>query len=203
MNHKKLLRALWILFLSGSLAGILPGPGAGMEARAQPLQPPFLLFLPMVMLKSTSPPQEIANPGFEESFTGWTFYSNQGYDTITPVESHSGYYSASLGNGKNDRVASISQTMQVPISRSKLAYWIFTRSGEVCLDFDYLKIFINGQERRYYDICANNQTNQWVYWDLDLSSNSGQMVVLKIEFRSDASVSSEVYLDDFQFTYPP
>jgi len=155
------------------------------------------LFLPYVYAIVSN----LANPGFEDGYTGWTFTSNQGMDLITQFQAHSGLHSASLGNGGHYRVASISQHIMIPVGPSTLSYWVYIDSADAC-GWDFLKFYVNSQPIFSYDICSSTSTSQWSLRNLDLSGFAGQAITLQLEFTSDATVVSYVYVDDFQFTSP-
>jgi hypothetical protein len=211
MRTKMFFRALWVVLLAISVAGVLPGKAIGTGMGRPHLQDMTNLYLPIiisqsdnwlylpVIYKQIAP--DIANPGFEQGYTGWVFNSNQGIDLITQAQANTGLYSASLANGNNYRVASISQNLMVPSSRSMLTFWIYINSADVC-GWDYLKFYINSQLFYTYDICSGTSTYQWTFQNMDLSGFSNQAITLMIEYTSDISLASYVYLDDFQFTWP-
>jgi hypothetical protein len=196
-RSQKFKHALGLMFLAIYFAGSLPGKALGAEARAPKQQQPINIYLPVLYVLMPG----FVNPGFEGGYTGWMFNSNQGMDIITQAQAHSGNHSAGLGNGSNYRVASISQRITVHSSYLALWYWIYISSADAC-GWDFLKFYVNNQLIFTYDICASNATNQWVLRTLDLSAYAGQTITLKLEYTSDETVPSTVYVDDFHFTLP-
>jgi hypothetical protein len=211
IRSRMFLEAGWLVLLMIYLAVSPVGNGKGAGESAPHSQEINNLYLPFVIFREETRTYlpaifhkivpDIANPGFEQGYTGWAFSSNQGSDLITQAQAHIGVYSASLGNGNNYRVASISQGVTVPASRSSLIFWIYIDSADAC-GWDYLRFYINSQLFYTYDICSPTSTHQWSIRNLDFSGFAGQPITLKIEFTSDVTVESYVYVDDFEFGAP-
>ena len=58
---------------------------------------------------------------------------------------------------------------------------------------------MNDQVYLFYDVCSDLAPRQWETWNLDLSDYQGTTITLKLEFRSDSSLDSYQYVDDFEF----
>jgi hypothetical protein len=171
---------------------------------------PTVTFTPTVtnvpIITPTPIGSQFINPGFEQGTTGWVVQSNQGDNVVTNVKAHTGQFSAGLGNGNNNRTASIAQQVFVPFDRYVVQYYQFIDSDELCPTgnnkFDYVTIFINGAEFDDYNICAGISSPNWEKWFINLSSYKGTSVVIMLRFISDGTLSSAVYVDDFSFIFP-
>ncbi len=154
---------------------------------------------------ATPVPGEIKNSGFESSpdhCNGWVCTSNQGDSVVTDDRAYNGNWSAGLGNGANNRVASISQQINVPNDRYMLEYFQYVNSNELCNGkFDYITIYINGMYFTDYNICRDFNGN-WNRFLLNLISYRGDTIVFRMEFHSDGNVATYVYEDDFSFKNP-
>ena len=208
---RRFLQSRWVVLLVIGWAVLLPGHVMGARLELLHFQENIDLYLPIVVLQRETRNYlpviivqnipDIANPGFEQGYTGWVFSSNQGADLISQLRVHNGSYSASLGNGSNYRTASISQDLSVPAGRSTLAFWIYIELPDAC-GWDFLRFYINNQLFSTFDICSSTSTYQWSQRNLDLSGYTGQVITLRAEFTSDIAIPSYVYVDDFQFPFP-
>jgi hypothetical protein len=142
----------------------------------------------------------IANPGFENGSTGWVFQSNQGDPIRVSPFAHSGSFSAALGNGNHNRVASISQQFTVPFNNYNLQYWQYIQSNEVCgTPFDVVTIYINGANFQSFNVCSGLNSLDWSRAIINLISYRGDTIVFRMEFTSDGNTQSFFYVDDFSF----
>lgn len=165
------------------------------------------------------PPGWIFNPGFESGQTDWTFFSNYGYPiVVTSVLSgtaHTGQRVAQLGSDFEIGLVSwISQSVEVPTDKTTLAFWDFLNSnpsnnpdgGEICpppgVRHDYVSIFVNGFEINYRALCEDLPQRTWIQQKIDLSAYAGQTITVKVYFYSDFTLSTDYYVDDFEFILP-
>ena len=144
----------------------------------------------------TNPPSPIDNPGFEQGQTGWTFQSNQGDPIVVSTFSHTGSFSAALGDGRNNRIASIAQQFTVPFNQYNLVYWQYIKSVKLC--GDYVTVYVNWIQFISRDIC-NAINPVWSKASFNLQSYRGQTIDFRMEFRSDGNTPSFFYVDDFTF----
>lgn len=193
------------------------------------LADPGEVYLPLVARKAkTLPPpapgQELLNGDFESGSIGWTFFNDFG-DPILQIDfPRSPTHSARLGilwtDPDNDpsypRVAYISQPIYVPTDRPILSYYEFINSLEepvvtepapgTCSQFevigDWVYVYIKSTLVRKISLCTAVNTPDWTQQQIDLSSYIGSWITLKIEFRSDSTVSSNYYVDDFSLVTP-
>lgn len=148
----------------------------------------------------TQTPSPIVNPGFEQGQVGWTFQSNQGDPIIVSPFAHTGSFSAALGNGNNNRIASIAQQFTVPNNQYNLQYWQYIQSVEVCAaNRDYVTVNVNGIYFTSLDICQALSRYDWTKASFNLQSYKGQTIVFRMEFRSDGNTQSFFNVDDFSF----
>ena len=144
---------------------------------------------------ATKAPSPIINPSFEQGTTGWFFI--EAY--LTSSWAYNGKYSAVLGNGDHSRTASIFQRFTVPYNQYNLQYWQFTESNEICSSgiFDKIVIYVDGHTKYTNKIC--DDLNGFDNWILNLVDYRGDTIDFKMEFISDGSIKSIVYVDDFTF----
>ena len=164
------------------------------------------VYLPAI-LRAVDFPNPLSNPGFEEGYSGWNFFSTQGgLDIISSAHAHSGLYSARLGNwDENYRKAYISQYVAVPIGRPWLTYWHYVDTPEdycpMFTRYDFISIQVNLYEEDYYSLCddVDHPNRVWLKQAFDLSAYQGMRVYLRIYFESDGNWASDIYVDDFNF----
>jgi hypothetical protein len=141
----------------------------------------------------------IANPGFESGSVGWVFNSN-GAPVLNSPFARTGTFSAALGNGTNNRVASISQQFTVPFNNYNLRYYKYLQSSEICgPKYDAVGAYINGVLVETIDVCSTFSSTNWTPQVLNLISYRGQSIVFRLEFTSDNNTPSFFYVDDFSF----
>lgn len=200
MSRSK-VNALLAFILVTLLAGLLI-TGPSLAAHSQPL--PRKLYIPLVLRTSSSTAVGISNPGFELPATGWGYLPSEG-QVRSSLRRRSGVYSAGLGNGEIFRNASISQTVTVPAGQRTLQYWQFVISDEYCGEdvlWDYVTVTVGGVKVAEYPVCESSPQSTWHMNQVNLSSFAGQTVALRVEFASDGSFPSTLYIDDFSFVSP-
>ena len=145
------------------------------------------------------PPAVIVNPGFEQN-DGWTFQSNQGDPIRVSPFAHSGSFSAALGNGNNNRIASIAQQFTVPYDYYNIQYWKYIQSIELCgVRYDFVTAYVNGIAVDSFNVCQDLSSTQWTKQITNLRNYRGQTIVFRLEFRSDGNTPSYFNVDDFSF----
>lgn len=167
-----------------------------LKAEPTPTPTPTLTPTPTKTPTPTQPPAQIVNPSFEQGKTGWVF---GGSADVTTAWAYNGIYSAALGNGNNNRTASIAQQFTVPYDTYNLRYYQYTLTNEICGStfFDYIIISINGAGIQTNNICRDfNGVNNWV---INLINYRGETVVFRMDFYSDDNIGSTAYVDDFGF----
>jgi hypothetical protein len=150
--------------------------------------------------RTATPVSPIVNPWFEDGSTGWVFQSNQGDPVRVSPFAHSGSFSAALGNGEDNRIASISQQFKVPFNSYNLQYWKNIQSLETCgLAFDVVRAYVNGVQVDSFNVCSGLNNLDWTKQILNLVSYRGLNIVFRLEFTSDDNTASYFYVDDFSF----
>jgi hypothetical protein len=178
------------------------------------------VFLPMVIDSNPATPPfptpvpsgYIANPGFEQGQTGWTFNWDTPNPVITSQQAHAGTYSAMLGDGDavygNGIQASITQNVSVPTVEYVLKFWTFTQSTDECgsnpedLIGDYLIVDIDNVTTWFIPVCDSVENGSWVSRSINLSAYQGKSIFLTVRYKSDLSLPSYAYVDDFAFANP-
>lgn len=149
-----------------------------------------------------TPSSTLVNGNFESGPTGWTEYSDHGWDlivtsfpgTITP---HGGSWAVWLG-GEYDDVSYIQQQVTVPPATPYLGYWHWIASADVC-GFDFASVRINGGAVSTYDLCSSVNTGGWVKRVINLGAYAGQSVTLQFRVSTDSSDNSNLFIDDVAF----
>jgi hypothetical protein len=159
----------------------------------------YRIYLPLV-LKNTggSSPSGIVNGDFESGSTSWTEYSYQGYYPVItsslPVTPHSGIYAAWLG-GADDEITYVQQQVSISAGAPYLVYWQWIGSVDDCGN-DFGEVLVNGTVVDDYDLCVSTNTSDWVTHSVDLSAYTGQSIMLQIRAVTNASVNSNLFVDD-------
>lgn len=157
------------------------------------------LYLPVTFNDSI---KGFTNPGFEYGSAGWLVQSNQGDDVVTTAAAHTGQWSAGLGNGANNRVASIAQKLKVPVDAYLVQYFQKLDFPGTCPDGMQLMVLVNDQPYQHY-ICHEIDKGLWITQDIYLAPQyRGREVEFKLEFQSAAGQDIYLYVDDFSFELP-
>jgi hypothetical protein len=163
----------------------------------------YYVHLPLVMRNyiSESPLQ---NGDFEDGTTNWTEYSSNGFDLIIDsgfpgsVTPHSGQWAVWLG-GYDDETSYIEQAVTIESQTPYLTYWHWIASEDVC-GYDYGYVIVNGVVVDQYALCESESTGGWVQHSANLSTYTGQTVILKIQSVNDSSMNSNLLIDDVAFS---
>lgn len=192
----------WITAQTGDLP--TPTPTATPASRA---------YLPMVRKAPTptptptptSPPNVVANPGFEQGRNaGWQEYSTHGWTVImnsgfpTGVSAHGGQWLAWLG-GADDEISYIHQSVTIPANASILSYWAWIASADVC-GYDFGGVMVNSTVVSTFNLCQSTATGGWVRRTVNLSAYAGQTVRLQLRAETDGSMNSNLFIDDVSLT---
>lgn len=150
------------------------------------------------------PPNVIVNPGFEQGRVGWQEYSAQGWVLImnsgfpTGVSPHSGQWAAWLG-GDDNEISYVRQSVTIPAGAPILSFWVWIGSQDVC-GYDFGGVLINSTVVNQFNLCSSTATGGWVRRTVNLSAYVGQTVALQLRVETDASVNSNLFIDDVSLT---
>lgn len=151
-------------------------------------------------LLSPGSPDDILNGDFENGPDGsWEESSSQGYELIVhrdylPTTPHSGDWAAWLG-GVHEEIAYILQSVAVPSDISRLRYWYWIGSEDICgYDFAWLKI--NDTDLQTYDLCESTNSGGWIQQTVDISAYAGTTISLQFRVETDVSLISNFLVDD-------
>lgn len=163
------------------------------------------VFLPIALQIPYVPPAiPLLNGDFEQGATGWTEASLRGWRVIVNgnevkgLPTHSGVWSAWMG-GDNNEISVIEQAVTVPADRPFLTYYRGIASQDSC-GHDFGGVLVDGAVVNVYDLCASNNTPNWVRHVVDLSSYAGQTVALQIRAETNGSLNSNLFVDDVVFS---
>ena len=159
--------------------------------------------MPVVLRQSCTPVPagKIVNGGFECGPSGWTEDSEQGFAIILssdnlPVPPHGGNWAAWLG-GAADETSVLEQTVTIAVDRPFLVYWLWIASEDVCDDAgDVGGVFVDESIVDEYELCVGNNTGGWIRRSVDLSAYAGQEVALAFVAFADATLNSNMFVDD-------
>lgn len=150
----------------------------------------------------------IVNPGFESGpNAGWIEASDGGFPLIMNTDfppgitPHSGQWLAWLG-GAVTEVASVRQTVIVPVNAPILTYWAWLTSAEPECNADNGKVAVNGAEIvEDYWLCQATNTTGWTQRSVSLAAFAGQEILLQIQAENNnGALISSLFLDDLAFT---
>ena len=163
------------------------------------------LFLPIALqIPYTPPALPLLNGDFEQGATAWTEASFQGWriivnrNEVEGLPTHSGIWSAWLG-GDDNEISLIEQAVTVPPARPFLTYYHGIGSEDAC-GYDFGGVLVNGAVVDVYDLCEDSSTGGWVRHVVNLSDYAGQTVALQIRVETDASLNSNLFVDDVAFS---
>jgi len=166
--------------------------------------PTYLSYLPMIVNGGMVLSDPILNGDFEAGQDGsWTEFSTHGWDLITHessslVASHGGVWHVWLG-GDFDDTSQLSQSVLIAPGLSTLHYWYWIGSEESACGNDYFKLKVDGTQKTVSGLCISTATGGWVEGTLDLSAYAGSTVTLMFEVITNATLNSNVFLDDVSF----
>ncbi|MDT8306366.1 MAG: hypothetical protein RRC07_10555 [Anaerolineae bacterium] len=211
-----LMLAVGLVTLSVLAALAQAAPAHTAEA---PLQTSHL-YLPIVIKSPPPPPPPpppaaLVNGNFESGAAGWVEYSEQGYVIILeaqdlPIPPHSGNWAAWLG-GAYDEASLLGQVFTVPRTATRLAYYLWIASGDVCsADYDIGGVTMDSDGDiteddvlDAYILCSDTSTGGWVRREVDISRYAGQEVMLTFAAFTDSTLNSNMFIDDVSLTSAP
>lgn len=157
------------------------------------------------------PPAENILPdgSFEDvETTDWEESSSNNYPLIGSFEENDIVAPLSPPNlvwlgGANNETATLSRTVPLtPTRRSEVTYTLEffyqISSADVC-GFDTAVISLNGVSVAEYDLCAENQSADWIKASIPLPSITSESVTLTFEVTTDESSISSFFIDDVSF----
>jgi hypothetical protein len=150
----------------------------------------------------------IPNGSFENGPADWTTVSTLQRPLIVNggfpqgVAPHSGGWLAWLG-GADSETAYLLQTLMVPPSAPYLSYWHSLSSAETSCSFDYVTVWVNNTAVNSYGLCAGANTNGWVKHVVNLGAYAGASAAIRIQFSTDANITSSLFIDDVSFQTLP
>jgi hypothetical protein len=152
----------------------------------------------------------IPNGSFENGPAIWSTVSALQRPLIVPagavasqgVSPHAGGWLAWLG-GADRETAYLLQTLTVPPSAPYLSYWHWLASAEASCSFDYITIWVNNNAVNSYGLCAGANTNGWVKHVVNLTPYAGTAAAVRIQFTTDANLTSSLFIDDVSFQNMP
>ncbi len=145
----------------------------------------------------------IVNGNFEQENVGWSESSSNDFDIIIKddelfVDAHSGEWFAWLGGWYNEN-SKISQTVKVWPHGRYLHYWYWINSEDTCGNA-YFEIKIDETTVATKQLCAAQNSSDWIEDVVDLSAFLGSTVTISFEGMSGASVISSMLLDDISLS---
>lgn len=223
MTRNPSLKSILRLFLFTLVVAALLFPASTTAA-------PGPVYLPFVNKKAQhwpppAPGNEILNPGFESGATGWTFFVDVGDSIIDSSLARTGLNSAQLGIFVDQlspdpfepsflRTASVRQKVFVPPGKPLIQFYQYVYSLEnhdpdtgQCYQAevlgDWVRVYLNFGLVDKISLCDLFNSQGWTLRQYDLTGFEGRWIELKVEFKSDSTISSDYYLDDFSFVAAP
>jgi hypothetical protein len=160
------------------------------------------------------------NGDFEEAplGVGWLEYSSNGWpliltDTVLLTPPRSGRHAVWLG-GDFTETSIIQQTVVVPPpADAELGYWVWIGSEDICqalpedwYDWGGVAVYPGGSTTPVFmdafQLCEGENTGQWVKREVDLSAYAGQVLPLQVLAVCDASLNSNLFIDDVRLGLP-
>lgn len=166
---------------------------------------PRLFSLPLVLTPSDPPLLLIDNGDFEAGPIVWEESSVKEWPLIfervdLPPNRppYSGNWAAWLG-GDNLENAAISQEVTVSTQRPYLVFYRWIDSQDFC-NFDFGRVLIDEEIIDEFTLCVSTTNSFWERYVLDVSDFVGQKVRLSIAVETDASLTSNLFIDNVGFT---
>jgi len=150
----------------------------------------------------------IPNGSFENGADGaWreqsSQYSQQQGSLIVSPESVNAVplrfsaFIARLG-GTHNESSTLAQTIELPDSPELyLAFDYTIRSNDLC-GYDKTTIYLNGRNIATYNLCIENESQQWLPEMIDISQYAGESAVLQFNVQTDHQLVSSFMLDNLE-----
>lgn len=196
---------------------------ANVHSAQQPSPPSTIsethvIYLPFIVQMPASPPPQpagIVNGNFESGPVAWMQYSQQGYRLILnadslPVPPRSGAWAAWLG-GAPDEASLLDQIFVVPANATRLAYYLWIASADVCNpDYDIGGLIMDDDGNLTdsdvldaYILCDDNSTGRWIRREVNITRYAGKEVLLTFAAFTDSTLNSNMFIDDVQLNTAP
>ncbi|MEZ4656941.1 MAG: trypsin-like serine protease [Caldilineaceae bacterium] len=116
-------------------------------------------------------------------------------DLPAAFQPRSGPYVAWLGGGDRE-TSRLAQTIDLPAAETiTLVYYYQALSDDAC-GYDSAALLVNGEAITAFDLCAENNTNDWQRRTVDLTTLAGRQTTLAFETITDESQVSSFFVDD-------
>jgi subtilase family serine protease len=152
---------------------------------------------------------QLFNGGFEGGTLSWSQSSNGGYQLINSLYPHTGSQSAFLcGYSSCTDTLYQTVTLSATITKATLSYWTYIdtedKGSTACTDTFTASIHTTtGSIITTVQSQCNTNTHGWTQYTFDvtanLSSYTGQKVEIYFQGTTQATTSSDFYLDDVAF----
>ncbi len=153
-------------------------------------------------------PNPVLNGGFESgNLTSWTIDGHNNNPTISTVQTHSGTYSALIGNVSTPEPrgdSSFYQTIVVPAGSSTLSYWYWSYTQD-SIQFDWQDAYVENTSGTILATIMHidNDDESWINQTFDMSPYASQTVRIKFLVHQDGSTDpTGMYLDDVKLVTP-
>lgn len=148
--------------------------------------------------------QELLVNGNMETTEGWSAQTNGNYTLFSNYQARSGQRSAYLA-GVNNAEDMLTQNLTLPADhQTTLRFWWLINTEESSNGWDGFSVELAGADgtpqRVLFSAGNRSAGNSWQQTTLDLSDYAGQTVQLRIQARTDATLSSDFFVDDMTVT---
>lgn len=148
--------------------------------------------------------QELLVNGDMEGAAGWNVQTNGNYELFSNYQARSGTRAAYLA-GVNSAEDALVQTLSLPANHQvTLRFWWLINTEESSNGWDGLSVQLadaNGAPQRMLFAASDRSAgSSWQQTTIDLSEFAGQTVQLRIEARTDATLSTDFFVDDVTLT---
>jgi hypothetical protein len=118
-----------------------------------------------------------------------------------PISPRRGDWAAWLG-GVDNEFSYIWQHVTIPTSYPGLSFWYWIDSDDNC-GYDYGRVTIDlSNFVESFDLCRNENSDEWEQRTVDLSAYAGQTVDLGIVAETDGLLPSALFVDDVVWCEP-
>ncbi|MCB0114065.1 MAG: hypothetical protein R2873_30240 [Caldilineaceae bacterium] len=148
--------------------------------------------------------QELLVNGNMETADGWSVQTNGDYNLFSNYQARSGQSAAYLA-GVNGAEDALSQTLSLPANhQTTLRFWWLINSEENSNGWDGFSVQLadaNGAPLRVLFAASDRSAGySWQQTTIDLTEFAGQTVQLRLQGRTDATLSTDFFVDDMSMT---